>query len=544
MLATKCYPTDLPEDIDQLKTLILSQREQLALRERSVADGQRTIAEQRERIAALEHNNRVLRDMVFAAKSEKHAAPPIHQGHLLFAELTEAAARVAAATSALATTGAVSSGSPRKRHGRRKTFPEDLPRFRTVFELDRDKRRCKCGAELTEMGAQTSQELERIESCVVHEIVRKKYCCRVCQETVVLAPGTARVIDKGLLGVGFLAHVIEERFLHHMPYHRQERKYASEGVAVSRAVMCSGVGVVADLLRPIAQWTLAEVLAAPLIFTDDTPVVIAESSMGGRKEGRVWVYCDGEGRCAYDFSPSREAQRPCEMLAQYKGYIHADAYSGYDTLFKRDNGPIEVACWAHARRYFVKAKVSEPKLASEAIDRIGRIYAVERVAKDTGLDPPERKALRGERTRPVLEEFFDWLVATRPKVLDKSPMAKAIDYSLHLRTALHRFLDDGRLEADNNTAERALRPVAIGRKNWLFFQRETGGERAAVLYTLVRTCHELGINPREYLRDVLLRIGTESDIAKLTPHGWKKHFAAEVRARKQRILDGLVVPVH
>ncbi len=517
-------PRELPNDVEELKRLFVAE-----------------LSKRDEKIAELEHNNRVLRDMLFAPKTEKHAGTPIHQGHLLFAELTDAAARVAAANAAKATTSAVSSGTPKKPHGRRKEFPEDLPRLRTVFELEGEQRRCTCGSQLEEFGSETTKELERIETCVVHEIVRKKYCCRACQETVVLAPGPARVLDKGLLGVGFVAHVIEERFLHHMPYHRQERKYASEGVVVARSVMCEAVRVAAELLTPIAQWTLKEVLASPFIFTDDTPVVIAESRVGGRKEGRVWVYCDGEGRCAYDFSPSHEAVRPLSLLASYTGYVHADAYKGYDKLFVPD-GAIEVACWAHARRYFVKAKASEPALAAEALEHIGRIFAVERAAKDTGLDPPGRQALREAHTRKLLDDYFDWLVTTRPKVLDKGPLGKAIDYSLKLRSALYRFLDDGRLEAENNTAERALRPVAVGRKNWLFFQQEAGGERAAVLYTLVRTCHAIGINPREYLRDVLLRIGTETDIAKLTPHGWKKHFQAEVRARHQRILDRLVSP--
>jgi transposase len=511
-------PRELPSDVETLKALILAQRE---------------------KIAELEHNIRVLRDMVFAPTSERHAAPPIHQGHLLFAELSEAAARVAAANAANATTTAVSSGTLKRPHGRRKEFPEELPHFGTVFALDADKRRCKCGGELEEFGSESSRELERIETCVVHEIVRKKYCCRVCQESVVLAPGPVRVIDKGLLGVGFLAHVIEERFLHHMPYHRQEKKYASEGVAVSRSVMCETVKVAAELLAPIVRYTLAEVLASPCIFTDDTPVVIAQSSIGGRKEGRVWVYCDREGRCAYDFSPSHAAARPCAVMENYKGYIHADAYKGYDALFV-PGGPIEVACWAHARRYFVNAKKSEPQYATEALERIARIFAVERAAKDAGLDPPARKALREEQSRKLLDELFDWMMITRPKLLDKGAMAKAIDYCLHLRMALYRFLDDGRLEAENNRAERALRPIAVGRKNWIFFQQETGGETAAVLYTLVRTCHEIGISPREYLRDVLLRIGTETDVAKLTPHGWKQHFQAEVRQRQQRVLDRLV----
>ena len=523
------YLRTLPDDVQELKRLFIAE----------IAQRDHSIAARDQRIAELEHNNRVLRNMLFEPKSEKRMVESPHQGHLLFAELTEAAERVEEAGRAQAKVRAMSAGSAPKRHGRRKEFPDHLPVMRTEFGLEQTARRCPCGGELVEMGEEVTRELERIETAVVHEIVRKKYCCRSCQEQVVLANGPARVIDKGILGVGYLAHVIVERFLHHMPYHRQEKKYAAEGLSLSRSVLCSSSGVVAELLAPVARQTLAEVLSSDFLFTDDTPVVIAESAQGGRKEGRVWVYCDGEGRCAFDFSPSRESARPNAVLAGYAGYVHADAYSGYDQLFK--TGPaIEVACWAHARRYFVKAEKSDSKLAQEALERIRALYRVERTAKEAGLDPPARKALREQHSRRVLDDLFDWLVTTRPKVLDKSPMATAIDYCLHLRTALYRFLEDGRLEADNNTAERELRPVAVGRKNWLFFRTEIGGERAAVLYTLVRTCHAIGVDPREYLRDVLLRIATEPDVTKLTPHAWKRLFEVDVRARKQRVLDRLL----
>lgn len=518
---TPIDPRELPNDIEALKRLFVAE---LALRDQKISE--------------LEHNIGVLRAMVFAPKSEKRAPQDAHQGHLFFAELAEAAQRMEAA-GATAKVLAVSEGTVRKKPGRRKEFPAHLPRFRTVYELTGSERRCACGAELCEMGEETTRELERIESCVVHEIVRKKYCCRTCQEKVVLAPAPARVIDKGLLGVGFQAHVIVERFLHHMPYHRQEKKYAAEGLSISRSVLCATSGADADLLAPIAHETRREMLRAPFIFTDDTPVVVAESSLGGSKQGRIWTYCDGEGRCVYDFSPSRENDQPCLVLADYAGWVHADAYGGYDVIFKQGKA-IEVACWAHVRRYFVKAEKSDPKLAKEAIDHIRRIYQVETLARERSLDPPSRKALREEHTRNILDEIFDWMTVTRAKVLDKSPMAAGIDYAMHLRAALYRFLDDGRLEPDNNTAERALRPLAVGRKNWLFFGNEIGGERAAVLYTLVRTCAAIGIDPREYLRDVLLRIGTESDVSKLTPHAWKRHFADEVRGRKQQVLDRLL----
>jgi len=301
----------------------------------------------------------------------------------------------------------------------------------------------------------------------------------------------------------------------------------------------------AEILEPIYQQLGRDVVAAPIVHTDDTPVTVAQDARGETIAGRVWVYADHDDRIWYDFTPSRSRDGPQRVLGGFAGYLQADAYGGYDRLFAPD-GAIEVACWAHARRKFVDAESSDPKLAKEALDRIGVLYAVERQVKDRAdaeQRPPtadETLAARREHSAPQLEAIRAWLELTQTKVLPKSPMAEAIGYCLNQWQALARFVGDGRLHIDNNLAERALRPFAVGRKNWLFFQTEGGGKTASILASLLQTAKAIGIEPKVYFRDVLMRISQERDVTKLTPHGWKQHFAKDVAVHQEDIFCRLL----
>jgi hypothetical protein len=344
------------------------------------------------------------------------------------------------------------------------------------------------------------------------------------------------VIDKGILGVGFLAHVLTERFLNHLPYHRQEKKYASEGLDLSRQVLSASAIRCAALLAPIVTQLRGEILGSEIVHTDDSPVTMLKDSRGVTRQGRVWIYRDTHGRCFFDFTETRSRDGPQRIFGDYAGYIVADAFPGYDKFFT-DGTATEVACWAHTRRKFVTAEPTDPDLAKEALDRIAELYAIEKLAKD--MEPEERQALRVRESRPRLGALRNWFAETRPMVLDKSPMGQAIDYALANWEALGRYVEDGRLPIDNNAAERALRCVAVGRKNWSFVGNQAGGETAAAMYSLVETCKAAGVNPREYLQDVLLRISTCSDVAKLTPHGWKEHFLPEVERRRRDALERL-----
>lgn len=224
------------------------------------------------------------------------------------------------------------------------------------------------------------------------------------------------------------------------------------------------------------------------------------------------------------------------MLSDFRGHLQADAYPGYDAFFHSE-GATEVGCWAHARRRYVTAESSEPDLAKEALRRIGELYAIEKMAKD--LDDEARCQLRVRESAPRLEALRDWLVVTRMQVLDKVAMGQAIGYTFSNWEALTRYLEDGRLKIDNNGAERALRGVAVGRKNWMFVGNEGGGRTAANMYSLIESCKAARVNPREYLQDVLLRISTCSDVSKLTPVGWKRRFLLEVESRRQDALRRL-----
>ena len=213
-----------------------------------------------------------------------------------------------------------------------------------------------------------------------------------------------------------------------------------------------------------------------------------------------------------------------------------DVFVGYDVLFGFE-GVKEVVCWVYVRRKFDRAQDSEPERAKEALDRIGALYAIEKQAKKAELDDEARLELRQKHSRVLVDELFAWMAKTEAELLPKAPMGMALRYALKLQVALSRFLQDGALEMDNNAAERALRAVAVGRKNWLFFQRETGGETGAVMLSLVMSAKAAGVNPTVYLRDVLLRVAREPDLSKLTPHGWKEHFALQVEAEKKKAMD-------
>ena len=516
------HALELPHDVEALTTLVLTQRQWLAERD--------------EMIAQLEQHNRLLAKMVFGRSSEKRVSEPADpslQGHLFLADIAAEAERLAAEHRVIATVEVPA--HTRTKTKRRGEFPAHLPVVRTVCELKDEDRVCACGGELKVIGEESSRELERIETTIVHETARKKYACTRCHEGVVTAPWRGKVIDKGLLGPGFLSHVITERFARHQPYYRLEGKYRAEGLELSRSVLCESMARCAELLEPIAEQLRKEVLASPVVHTDDTPVTLAmpQGSQGGSRQARVWVYLNPEGRHWYEFTESRKRDGPARVFKDFTGYLQADAYGGYDRLFF-PGGATEVACWAHVRRKFVDAEVTDPTLAKQAVDRIRALFKIEESAKD--LSDEDRALMRGELARPLLTEFKAWLALAETQALPKSPIGKAIGYAQNQWPALLRYLDDGRLSISNNAAERALRPIAIGRKNWLFFQREGGGKVAAVLMSLLMTAQAAGIHVGDYFRDVLVRISTCTDVKKLTPHGWKEHDAAEVTERRHALV--------
>jgi transposase len=521
---------DLLREFEALKAALEQRDAAIADRDAAIAERDAAIAERDAKIIRLQHHVELYRKLAFGKSSEKRRPEPQpgdpRQG-ILFSMLLSEADLVAQRAPVEGTVEEIASARPRKKAKRRSEFPDHVPHFKTTYELEAAERVCSCGESLDEIGEAVTKELERLETTLVHLIARKKYGCARCGASAKTAPGPDRVIDGGLLGPGFLAHVIVERFLNHMPYYRQEQKYQSEGLSITRTVLERSAARCAEILKPIDTRNRSEILSQDVVFTDDTSVTIAQSSKGKSRTGRIWTYCDKEGRIAYDFTESRKRDGPLEVLKEFKGYVHADAYPGYDRLYLP--GEVrEVACFAHLRRYVLEAEAEEPALVKEGLAIIRSLYRVEAAATESGFTPEQRHALRQERSRPILSEFSAWLDRAELEILPKGKLADAVRYAKNHWKAFQTYLEDGRLEIDNNRAERSLRPFAVGRKNWLFFQTQNGGATAAILMSLVQTAKAIGLDPKIYLRDVLLRIGHETDVAKLTPHGWKKHFADDV----------------
>jgi transposase len=410
-----------------------------------------------------------------------------------------------------------------KRQPVRKPLPERLPRKRVEYRLHEAACACElCGHALEKIGEEVSEQLEYVPASVfVLSHVRFKYACKHCQGQVVTAPKPAQPIEKGLAGPGLLAHVLTSKYCDHIPLHRQRGMLRRHGVELPQTTLVDWVRQCAEALVPLVEALRAEVLKSPKIHTDDTPVPVLERGRRKTRQGRLWVYVgSGEHPCTvYDYTPSRARDGPMAFLTGYRGYLQADAYAGYDELYA--SGEVsEVACWAHARRKFFDAQSSDDVHAQAALEFIGALYGIEREGQD--LKPEGLACLRQQKAVPILTAFRAWLNNTARVVLPKSPMGQAIQYALNQWTALNRYPQDGRLTIDNNVAERAIRPLVVGRKNWVFAGSDAGGERAAVIYSLIETCKQHHLDPFVYLADVLKRLPTTlyRELDTLLPWHW------------------------
>ena len=334
-------------------------------------------------------------------------------------------------------------------------------------------------------------------------------------------------IEKGLAGPGLLAQVITSKYGDHQPLYRQEHILSRSGAHVPRSTTCGWMAACAQLVRPLVSRMRALVLASKYINTDDTPVPVLDPQRGKTRTGRIWVYAGDKQHpyTVFDYTPTRHRDGPTRFFGSYAGYIQADAYGGYDHLFKPNGSgapaPIEVGCWAHARRKFVEAEKSDSLRAHGAAAMIRVLYEIEKEGRE--LDATARLALRRERSVPQLNQFHAWLEAQQSEVLPKSPLGEAIGYARSNWTALTRYTEDGDLSIDNNAAENALRPVALGRKNWLFAGSNEGGRTGATLMTLVASCKRHGLDPFAYLRDLLTRLPATPihQLDEFLPDDWK-----------------------
>lgn len=376
----------------------------------------------------------------------------------------------------------------RNGHGRRKA-PASLPREKIEYRLDEaDRKCCECGSTMNEFGMDSSEQVEfKPQILFIKEHVRYKYACRCDLSTVKMADIPQRPIEKGVAGVGLLAYILVSKFCDHLPLHRLEKMFGRYGFEIPRSTLCDWNKASIDLLEPIYKAGKEEVLESAVINTDDTTTKVQGKQKGTSYTGRFWTYVGDKDHplILYDFTQNRKKEGPALFLSNYKGYLQADAYSGYDSLFESGE-VVEVGCFAHARRKFFDAQSTAALPAGVALSYVQRLYEIETRAKE--LDPREREDLREAESQPILKEFKEWLDIQATKALPKSPIGDAIGYALNHWRALTRYTTDGRLSIDNNAAERALRSICIGRKNWLFMGNHEGGRRAAIIFSLVESC--------------------------------------------------------
>jgi len=402
----------------------------------------------------------------------------------------------------------ISDGAKRKL--KRKPLPEHLPRNETV--LSPGDACADCGGRLKHLGEDVTEELEYVPGrFVVNRIVRPRMACSCC-ETFQQAPLPSRPIERGRPGPGLLAHVLVSKYCDHLPLYRQSQIYAREGIELERSTLADWVGKITALLEPLANLIARYVRQGPALFADDTPVKMLSPGNKRTKTARAWAYVRDERPwngpappCAwYQFTRDRKGHHPVSHLSGYKGWVHADGYTGFNGVFGPDKAS-EMACMAHIRRKFVDIYKSQGSpIAEEAIKRIAELYAVEKLAR--GQSPEDRAALRQADAKPIFDDVEVWLRKQLPKLPRKSPLADAIRYALDRLPKARPYLENGVLEADNNCAERAIKPVALGRKNWMFAGSEGGGKAMAIAYTLIETAKLNGVDPQAWLTDVLSRI--------------------------------------
>lgn len=494
---------DLPDDVEKLKELVRSSR------------------------AEIEHLKLViakLKRLQFGRRSEK-LDREIEQLELRLEELQVSALPAAPLTSE----------KPTAQVPVRRALPDHLPRTRIEHAPA-----CACpdcGAAMRKIGEDVSEILDYVPARFrVIQHVRPKLACPACERIVQLA-APSRPIERGLAGAGLLAHILVSKYADHLPLYRQAQIYAREGVELGRSTMAQWVGECFRLVDPLLEALARYVMAAGKLHADDTPVPVLDPGRGRTKTGRLWTYVrddrpagsEAAPAVLFRYAPDRRGARPRDHLAPFSGILQADAYAGFGHLYGERIQ--EAACWAHARRAFYELhQAQQSPVAAEALQRIATLYVIE--SEIRGRPPDERARIRQARAGPLLESLREWLRHTLGRVSKKSELAKAISYVLTRWTAFTRYRDEGRIEIDNNAAERALRAVALGRKNYLFCGSDAGGERAAAIYSLIGTAKLNGLDPEAYLRYVIERIADHpiNRVEELLP--WHLASAPEVELRQ------------
>jgi transposase len=516
-------------DPEQLRQALRALQAEVARKDELIAQRDHEAAFKQAVIDKLTHENAVLKRLKFAARSESYTA---EQRSLIEETLDTDLAALAAEIEALEPGKKAAEG---KRQPKREKLPANLPRREIRHEPESTT--CGCGQAMQRIGEDVAEKLDYQPGVfTVERHVRGKWVCTCC-EKLVQAPVAPHVIDKGLPTTGLLAHVLVAKYMDHLPLYRQEHIFERAGLAIARSTLAQWVGECGVQLQPLVDALTAEMLRHDVLHADETPVAMLKPGHGKTHRAYLWSYCTTQFNpmkaVVFDFADSRGGQHVRDFLGLpgtqqspgWKGKLVTDDFSGYKACFEL--GVTEVGCMAHARRKFHELWANHgSQVGEQALKFFVQLYAVERDARD--CIPDERKDMRRQRSRPVADALRQWLVQQRQRVPDGSATAKAIDYSLNRWAALTRYIDNGDLPVDNNWVENQIRPIALGRNNWLFAGSLRAGKRAAAIMSLVHSARLNGHEPYAYLRDVLERLPTQpaNRISELLPHCWQPTPAA------------------
>ena len=471
----------------------------------------------------LAYENALLKRMKFAAQSERFNA---EQRSLLEDEIDADLAAVAKEIEQLGTPAAAPQD---KQQPKRQALPANLPRREIRHEPESTT--CRCGCQMKRIGEDVAEKLDYVPGVFsVERHVRGKWACAQC-ETITQAPVPAHVIDKGIPTAGLLAQVLVAKYADHLPLYRQETIFGRAGLAIARSTLAQWVGSCGVQLQPLVDAMRAEILNHSVLHADETPVQMLRPGAGKTHRAYLWAYAPGvfedTKAVVYDFCESRAGEHARTFLGDWKGSLICDDYAGYKQSIA--GGITEAGCLAHSRRKFFDLHVAnKSQVAESALQQIAKIYEIERELKN--LDSEERQRIRQLRSAPIMDALHRWMLLTRQKITDGSATAKALDYSLKRWGALTRFVDDGRLPVDNNWIENQIRPIAIGRANWLFAGSLRAGKRAAAVMSLIQSARMNGHDPYAYLKDILTRLPTHkaSRVGELLPHRWQPAVATAV----------------
>ena len=507
-----------------------------------VGQHESTIKQQESSIQNLQHQLHLFRTARFGRKSEKGVVP--EQLSLRFDEAELTPEVEAPVTSEAAQTETITYTRNKKGTGR-KALPKSLPYVEKIHDLTDAEKQCACGCALTHIDDEITEQLDIVPQMtfrVVH--IRKKYACKRCEETVKLAKLPKQPIDKAIATPGLLAAIIDNKFNRHMPLYRQEAMFGEANISVTRGTLSNWVIKSAHLLTPLVKLLIDEVVNYDIAYADETPLqVLKEKDRLATQKSYMWLFIGGppdKRAFVYQYHPTRSYSIPFDFFADFKGYLHADCYKAYVAL-----GQLEtiqhVACWAHARRYFVDvAKISKKEgLAHQAIKLIEELYQLERALKESQANPELILARRKKESKLILMQIKKLLDDAQLNVPPKSPLGIAVFYALTHWDALNLYLNDGRLEIDNNRSERSIKPFVIGRKNWLFHGNDVGANAGSILYSLIETCKQHKVEVFSWLKYVLTNIHqaeTVEQLEKLLPYNIDRNLLSDMRSLPELIL--------